>query len=127
MFQVFKIDQLFMFIYSSLFIYFNVYLHKFLKKQNEQNMSLTLDARRRQRVRNLVPAKVGVVHAMLYVVTYLCKYAYGVNIISISVTDDENLDYSVHKKPRTLPLTLCLRVKNFFFELELCTLKNCVN
>ena len=78
LFGIFKLDQILMIIYSSSFIYFNIYLHKFLKTQNDQNKSQTLDNYKKVRRRNLVPAKVGVMHAIAVSVTYICKYKFTV-------------------------------------------------
>ena len=51
LFGIFKLDQILIIIYSSSHVYFNIYLHKFLKKQNEQNISQALEAYKKKKVR----------------------------------------------------------------------------
>ena len=74
LYKLFKFDQILLLLYSVSFIYCNTYLFKFLQTQNEQNRTQTRDDFNRRRVRNLVPAKVGVLHAIALVLTYVGKY-----------------------------------------------------
>ena len=74
LYKLFKFDQILLLLYSVSFIYCNTYLFKFLQTQNEQNRTQTRDDFNRRRVRNLVPAKAGVLHAIALVITYVGKY-----------------------------------------------------
>ena len=94
LFGIFKLDQILIITYSFSFIYFNLYLHKFLKRQNDQNTSQSWDNYKKMRGRNLVPAKVGVVHAIALSVTYMCKFTVCWTQINIQSEQSE----MVHSK-----------------------------
>ena len=72
-YQHLHLDQILLILYSALIFMCNLYLSKFLQTQNEQNRSQTRDDFNRKRVRNLVPAKAGIFHAMGLALTYIGK------------------------------------------------------
>ena len=59
-------DQLFMHIYHAITIFCNIFIWFYLKEELKSNISLEPKDRKLNRKRNLVPAKIGVIHLSCY-------------------------------------------------------------
>ena len=72
------LDQVMTLCYSTLLVYANVYLYKFLKSQEITYIEGILKHKKEKnlkkiRKRNFVPADVGLIHSVFLALTYICK------------------------------------------------------
>ena len=64
--EIVPIDQIIIHIYHGITIFCNIFLWRYLKKQTDQNTALQPKDRKLCRKRNLVPAKIGIIHLFFY-------------------------------------------------------------
>ena len=72
------LDQIMMTSYSVVLVYANVYLYKFLKIQEQKNITGIWKNKKEKdqkkiRKRNFVPAGVGFIHSVLFGLSYICE------------------------------------------------------
>ena len=88
------LDQLMSFCYSGVLVYSNIYLYKFLRTHEVKNTEILKNKKemnqKRIRKRNFVPAGVGLIHSVLLICTYICKYIVNINqIVSLNPMTEE--------------------------------------
>ena len=76
-------DQIMILSYSFVLVYANIYLYKFLKTQEVKNFAGLWKNKKEKdqkkiRKRNFVPAGVGLIHSLLFGLTYICKWNYEI-------------------------------------------------
>ena len=81
------VDQAMILSYSIVLVCANVYLYKFLITQEARNKSIIQTKNeadlRKTRKRNLVPAGAGLIHSIVFGVTYLCKHKWKWNFVRV--------------------------------------------
>ena len=80
LFSVMPLDQAMSYVYSFITIWSNLYLARFLKEQEENNSALSTADRKKDRKKNLIPAKTGTYSVILMVFTViLYTFLYGLS------------------------------------------------
>ena len=91
-FQIMPLDQVMTLCYSTLLVYANVYLYKFLKSQEITYIEGILKHKKEKnlkkiRKRNFVPAGYGIIHSVMLSLTYICEqsfwFSFGLNLVKL--------------------------------------------
>ena len=81
------LDSALSFIYYFIIVNGNYYLYLFLKSQTQNNTALTIDEKKKNRKKNFVNAKSGIISGFVLLISsvvYIIFYGFKVNINSLS-------------------------------------------